>query len=71
MEGMEREQGTLIHWDDDKGYGFLRSNDGKQETFLHIKALSLYQRRPRIGDVLTYAVQMDEKERPTALIWSR
>ena len=39
---MEREQGTLIHWDDDKGYGFLRSNNGRKETFLHIKALPYY-----------------------------
>ena len=64
---MEREQGTLIHWDDEKGYGFLRSNNGKKEIFLHIKALPHYQRRPKLGDVLTYAVQMDEKERPVAL----
>jgi uncharacterized membrane protein YsdA (DUF1294 family)/cold shock CspA family protein len=66
MERMEREQGTLIHWDDDKGYGFLRSNNGKKETFLHIKSLPHYQRRPQIGDVLKYEVEVDENERPIA-----
>jgi uncharacterized membrane protein YsdA (DUF1294 family)/cold shock CspA family protein len=66
MERMEREQGTLIHWDDDKGYGFLRSNNGKKDTFLHIKSLPHYQRRPQIGDVLKYEVEVDEKERPIA-----
>jgi cold shock CspA family protein len=60
MERMEREQGTLIHWDDDKGYGFLRSNNGKKDTFLHIKSLPPYQRRPQIGDVLTYEIEVDE-----------
>jgi uncharacterized membrane protein YsdA (DUF1294 family)/cold shock CspA family protein len=63
---MKQERGTLIHWDDDKGYGFLRSNDGKKETFLHIRSLPHYQRRPQIGDVLKYEVEVDEKERPIA-----
>jgi uncharacterized membrane protein YsdA (DUF1294 family)/cold shock CspA family protein len=63
---MEREQGTLIHWDDDKGYGFLRSNNGKKDTFLHVKSLPHYQRRPQIGDVLTYKVEVDYKERSYA-----
>lgn len=60
---MERKQGTLTHWNDDKGYGFICSTDGKENVFCHIKSLPHYQRRPKNGDVLTYEEMVDEKER--------
>ena len=63
---MEQERGTLIHWDDSKGYGFLRPSNGTKDVFLHIKSLPHYQRRPQIGDALTYEVEVDEKERSIA-----
>ena len=59
---MEREKGTLISWNNDKGYGFIRSDNGKKDIFLHVKALPHYQRRPRIDDVLTYDVGANEKQ---------
>ncbi|MFH0782922.1 MAG: DUF1294 domain-containing protein [Pseudomonadota bacterium] len=75
---MGREKGTLIRWDDVKGYGFIRSHQGNMEIYLHIKALPNYQRRPKIGDVVTYHRQMDEKGRYytldaqiKGLAWSR
>ena len=60
---MEREQGTLIHWDDYKGYGFLHPKNGMMDIFLHVKSLPHFQRRPQIGDLLTYEVEADEKGR--------
>ncbi len=60
---MGREKGTLIRWDDAKGYGFIRSYHGDMEIYLHIKALPIYQRRPKVGDVVTYRRKMDEKGR--------
>jgi uncharacterized membrane protein YsdA (DUF1294 family)/cold shock CspA family protein len=63
---MKREQGTLFHWDDHKGYGFLRPNNGTKDVFLHVKSLPHYQRRPQIGDLLTYEIEVDEKERSYA-----
>jgi len=63
---MERKQGTLIHWDDDKGYGFICPTDGTKNAFFHVKSLPHYQRRPQIGDVLTYEDKVDDKERSYA-----
>jgi uncharacterized membrane protein YsdA (DUF1294 family)/cold shock CspA family protein len=60
--GMQREKGTLISWDDDKGYGFIRSHNGKKDIFLHVKSLPHYQRRPIIDDILTYEISVDEKQ---------
>ncbi|MCP4400941.1 MAG: DUF1294 domain-containing protein [bacterium] len=60
---MEREKGTLVRWDDDKGYGFIRPHNGKEDIFLHMKSLPHFQRRPKIGDVLTYGVGVDGRQR--------
>lgn len=61
--GMGWEKGTLRHWDDAKGYGFVCSHHDDMEIYLHIKALPIYQRRPKVGDVVTYRRKMDEKGR--------
>jgi uncharacterized membrane protein YsdA (DUF1294 family)/cold shock CspA family protein len=75
---MGQEKGTLVRWDNLKGYGFIQPHLGNGEVFLHIKALPHYQRRPRVGDVLVYARQLDERGRYytlsakiKGLAWSR
>ncbi|MBF1999604.1 MAG: cold shock domain-containing protein [Synechococcales cyanobacterium M58_A2018_015] len=32
-------RGTLIHWNDERGFGFIQPVDGSREVFLHITAL--------------------------------
>ena len=59
---MERDKGTLIRWNNDKGYGFIRSCNNKEDIFLHVKSLPHHQRRPKVNDVLTYEVGVDEKQ---------
>lgn len=75
---MEREKGTLIRWDNDKGFGFIRPDVGNKDIFFHIGSLPHYQRRPKIGDVLIYEVEVDDRGRNYAtstrikgLAWSR
>ncbi len=75
---MERETGTLIKWDNEKGYGFIRPHNEKEDIFVHVKSFPPSQRRPKIGDVLTYDVDVDEKKRYYAcaakikgMAWSR
>jgi uncharacterized membrane protein YsdA (DUF1294 family)/cold shock CspA family protein len=60
---MGREKGTLIRWNDAKGFGFIQPDHGKKEIFLHIKMLPHYQRRPKVGDILYYAVETDDSGR--------
>ena len=59
---MEREKGTLISWNNDKGYGFIRPDNNKEDIFLHVKSLPHHQRRPKVRDVLVYEVGIDEKQ---------
>lgn len=59
---MKREKGILISWNNDKGYGFIRPYNNKEDIFLHMKSLPHNQRRPKVKDVLMYEVGIDEKQ---------
>lgn len=54
-------QGTLINWDDNRGFGFVEPKSGGQRAFVHIKAFSFYSRRPQTGDLINYATKKDSK----------
>ncbi len=59
-----RDQGRLVEWFDDKGYGFIQPNDAtKTRVFLHIKDFSKRGPRPIVGCALEYQVTLDEKSR--------
>ncbi len=56
-------KGQLIKWKDDKGFGFIKPNNGGKEVFLHISALKEALRRPKVGDTILYeqVIQLDGK----------
>ena len=59
-----RDQGRLVEWFDEKGYGFIQPNDGdKDRVFLHIKDFSRQGPRPILGCALDYEVLLDERGR--------
>ena len=59
-----RDQGRLVEWFDDKGYGFIQPNDGlKDRVFLHIKDFAQKGPRPIVGCALEYVVQLDAQGR--------
>ncbi|OTG67605.1 DUF1294 domain-containing protein [Acinetobacter silvestris] len=59
-----RDQGRLIEWFDDKGYGFIQPNDAsKDRVFLHIKDFARQGPRPIVGCALEYVVQLDGQGR--------
>jgi len=44
-----RDQGRLVEWFDEKGYGFIQPNDdSKDRVFLHIKDFARQGPRPKI-----------------------
>ncbi len=47
-------QGRLIRWQDDKGFGFIKPDNGGKDIFLHINQMKRMKRRPQIGDVIFY-----------------
>jgi uncharacterized membrane protein YsdA (DUF1294 family)/cold shock CspA family protein len=59
-------KGKLIEWQDDKGFGFIKPNDGGQQIFIHITALEKVNRRPKVGDVVHYQLTVDQRGRKRA-----
>ena len=58
-----RYQGKVINWKDDQGFGFVIPNGGGQKAFVHIKAFSDSVNRPTEGDLITYELATDERNR--------
>lgn len=59
-----RDQGRLVEWFDEKGYGFIQPNDdSKDRVFLHIKDFARQGPRPILGCALEYNVIVDAQGR--------
>jgi cold shock CspA family protein len=56
---MAIEKGKLVRWIGDKGFGFIKPENGKADIFIHISALASMSRKPVIGDVILYQVGFD------------
>jgi uncharacterized membrane protein YsdA (DUF1294 family)/cold shock CspA family protein len=61
-----RYQGRITTWKDDQGFGFITSNSGGEQVFVHIKSFSNRQRRPVGGEIVTYRLTTDAKGRARA-----
>lgn len=61
-----RQQGKLTEWNDARGFGFVQPNGGGDRCFVHIRAFTARDRRPALGDVITYEVQRDAQGRLNA-----
>lgn len=57
---MMRQQGKVIKWFDDKGYGFLSSDDGNEQIFSHISAFPKLEKRPLAGEKVTFQLVKDD-----------
>jgi cold shock CspA family protein len=56
-------KGILKRWDDEKGFGFIQTEDGGADIFLHISSIKRTERRPVIGDTVYFDQALDEKGR--------
>lgn len=61
------EQGKLIKWNDEKGFGFIRPDNSNEEIFVHISALQNAVRRPLVGDTVFFRIGSDNKGRRRAV----
>ena len=59
-------KGSIVTWNDQQGFGFVRPEGGGNEIFVHVRAFPFYQRRPKRGDDLTYRPGTDERGRTCA-----
>jgi uncharacterized membrane protein YsdA (DUF1294 family)/cold shock CspA family protein len=61
------DEGELVEWDDDRGFGFIRPDGGGERLFVHIKSIRRMVNRPRIGDRVSYNVGTDRDGRAAAV----
>ncbi len=64
---MQRENGTVIQWHDEKGYGIIESAAGGKYVFLHDQNLRAGSRRPRLHKQVTYLVELSHAGKHRAL----
>lgn len=60
-----RTHGTLVKWNDDRGFGFIEPATGTEGIFVHISAFPQDGIRPRIGELVSFEVDLrsDGKKR--------
>lgn len=67
MNPPPRLQGTVSYWRDDKGFGFV-TTDNAERVFFHIRDFSqVPARRPQQGDRLSFQLGFDKQQRSYAL----
>lgn len=49
--------GTLIKWNDDRGFGFVVIPQSHEEIFVHISAFPRDGVRPRVGETISFEVR--------------
>lgn len=68
IDRMEKEnKGFLKTWKDDRGFGFIKPEDGSDDIFIHISALGVGARRPHRGDTILYQVEQTEDGKTKAV----
>ncbi len=64
----EVRKGRLDRWNDQKGFGFIRTDGNKRDIFLHISAFKKsIGRRPKVGDTIIYQVHTESDGKTRAV----
>lgn len=53
-----RFEGKLKSWNDERGFGFLESNQGGQEIFVHVKAFKIRGGRPQVNQLFSFEIEL-------------
>jgi cold shock CspA family protein len=65
-----RNQGTLSKWNEAQGSGFISPGDGEADVYVHMSSMPRDGMRPRLGENLSYEVELDPGGKPRAMrVW--
>lgn len=59
-------KGKICDWKDDKGFGFIISENQSNKIFFHISDIETKQRRPKVGDFVDFNLTRDNQQRVKA-----
>jgi cold shock CspA family protein len=62
-----RIDGKLAKWNDDRGFGFISPTHGGEEIFAHISAFPNDVQRPKIGEPVSFEVEIDKSGKKKAI----
>jgi len=51
-----RFEGTIIYWNDERGFGFIEPAEGGQHVFVHVKAFASLSGRPQFNQQVSFEV---------------
>ncbi len=60
-------RGRLKRWNEDKGLGFINTENKGQDIFIHISAFKGMSRRPIVEDIIFYEIHTDNDGRNRAV----
>ena len=53
-------EGIICQWKDDKGFGFIKPNDGSEQLFFHVSSVKNVDIRPKAGESVAYDLHPKE-----------
>jgi cold shock CspA family protein len=59
-------KGRITQWRDDRGFGFISSEEVDSKVFFHISSLTTKAKRPEVGDSVIFITQTDSQNRLNA-----
>ena len=62
-----KKKGELVRWNEDRGFGFIKSSKIKGDVFIHISDLNKMLRRPKVGDIIYFDHFTDKKGKEKAI----
>jgi cold shock CspA family protein len=62
-----RIDGKLAKWDDDRGFGFISPIHGGPEVFAHISAFPNDGKRPKLGETVSFEIEIDKLGKKKAI----